>query len=62
MKNAFLHGELKEEIYMDLSPGFNMHLKGKKVFKLKKALHRLKQTPWAWFGRFSKVMITVGYK
>ncbi|RVW85346.1 Retrovirus-related Pol polyprotein from transposon TNT 1-94 [Vitis vinifera] len=62
VKNVFLHGELKEEIYMDLSLGFNMHLKGKKVCKLKKALYGLKQFPQAWFGRFVKVMITIGYK
>ena len=62
VKNAFLHGELEEEIYMDLPPGFYMHLKRKKVCKLKKALYKLKQTPWVWFGRFAKVMIAVGYK
>lgn len=62
VKNAFLHGELEEEIYMDLPPGFGMNLKGKKVCKLKKALYGLKQSPRAWFGRFSKVMMTVGYK
>ena len=63
VKNVFLHGELKEEIYMDLPPDFYMHLKGKKkVFKLKKSLYGLKNSPWAWFGRFTKVMIIVGYK
>ena len=63
MKNVFLHGELKEEIYMDLPPDFYMHLKGKKkVFKLKKSLYGLKNSPWAWFGRFTKVMIIVGYE
>ena len=47
---------------MDLPPGFNMHLKGKKVCKLRKALNGLKQSPWAWFGRFAKIIITVDYK
>ena len=62
MKNVFLHGELKVEIYMDLPLVFYMHLKGEKIFKLKKALYGLKQSPQAWFRRFAKVMITVGYK
>ena len=58
----FLHGELEEEIYMDIPPDFNTHSKGKKVYKLKKALLGLKQSPWAWSRRFVRVMITVGYK
>ena len=61
MKNALQHGELEEEIYMDLPPGFNLHLK-RKVYKLKKVLYGLKQSPRTWFGRFVKVMITIGYK
>ena len=58
----FLHRELEEEIYMDIPPDFNTHSKGKKVYKLKKALLGLKQSPWAWSRRFVRVMITVGYK
>ena len=45
VKYALSHGELKEEIYMDLPPSFNMHLKGKKECKLKKSLYGLKQSP-----------------
>ena len=45
VKNVFLYRELKEEIYMDLPLSFNMHLKGKKACKLKKALYGLNQSP-----------------
>ena len=60
VKNAFLHGTLEEEIYMEVPPGFNFE-KGK-VCKLRKALYGLKQSPRAWFGRFATVMKAMGYK
>ena len=52
IKNAFFHGELEEEIYMSIQPGFNGN-DGNKVCWLKKALYGLKQSPRAWFGRFA---------
>ena len=61
VKNAFLHGALDEEIYMNISPGFEENT-GNKVCKLQKALYGLKQSPRAWFGRFEKVMKESRYK
>jgi hypothetical protein len=60
VKNAFLHGDIIEEIYMNPPPG-TKDATGMKVCKLKKALYGLKQSPRAWFGRFTKCMKSFGY-
>jgi Reverse transcriptase (RNA-dependent DNA polymerase) len=61
VKNAFLHGEIEEEIYMDLPPGFKYSGPTNAVCKLKKALCGLKQSTRAWFGRFSGAMRKYGF-
>ena len=60
-KNAFLHGDLDEEIYMHIPPGFEGNTTNK-MCKLKKAMYGLKQSHKAWFGRFAKVMKEFEYK
>ena len=61
VKNAFLHGDLEEELYMELPPGFIKDSMRKKVCRLNKALYGLKQSLRAWFGRFAKAMKNMGY-
>nr|GFA16775.1 putative ribonuclease H-like domain-containing protein [Tanacetum cinerariifolium] len=64
VKNAFLHGELKEEVYMDPPPppGFVESLNPSEVCRLKKSLYGLKQSLRAWFGRFTLAMRKYGFK
>ena len=63
VKNAFLHGQLSEEVYMDLPSGcMGSEKQCQKVCKLKKSLYGLKQSPRAWFGRFTKSMRAFGYR
>ena len=62
IKNAFLHGEIDEEIYMQVSSGFGASLDKNKVCRLKKANYGLKQSLRIWFGRFTKVMLSLGCK
>ena len=61
VKNAFLNGDLEEEVYMELPPGAKQKSLSE-VCKLKKTLYGLKQSPRAWFGRFSSMMKEFGYK
>ena len=56
IKNAFLHGDLQEEVYMEQPPGFVAQGEIGKVCRLRKSLYGLKQSPRAWFGKFSQAI------
>lgn len=54
IKNAFLHGVLQEEVYMEQPPGFVAQGVYAKVYHLNISLYGLKKRPRAWFGNFSQ--------
>ena len=60
IKNAFLHGDLAEEVYMEQSLGFVAQRESGLVCKLCRSLYGLKQSPRAWFSRFSSVVQEFG--
>ncbi|RVW89802.1 Retrovirus-related Pol polyprotein from transposon TNT 1-94 [Vitis vinifera] len=62
VKNDFLHGGLEEEVYMDIPPGYSVTTGTNEVCKLQRALYGLKQSPRAWFGRFSLAMKKYGFQ
>ena len=54
VKNAFLNGDLLEEVYMQLPLGYPDSQN--QVCRLHHALYSLKQAPQAWFAKFSYVV------
>ena len=59
VKNAFLHGDLHEEVYMQPPPGVDAP--PGYVCRLRRALYGLKQAPRAWFERFVSVIMVAGF-
>jgi hypothetical protein len=61
MSNAFLHGHLLEEAYMEQPRGFVDSQFLSHVCRLHKSLYGLKQAPRAWFTRLSQTLLEFGF-
>lgn len=63
--NAFLHGDLEEEIYMILPQGYTpppgVVLPPNLVCRLRKSLYGLKQASRQWYKRFSSVLLGANF-
>nr|GFA37503.1 copia protein [Tanacetum cinerariifolium] len=57
VKTAFLHGSLKEDVYVCQPEGFIDVDHPSHVYKLKKALYGLKQALRAWYDETSKLLL-----
>ena len=56
VKTAFLHGELKETVYVTQPEGFTVKGSENKIYKLNKALYGLRQAPRAWNNKLNKIL------
>jgi len=61
ISNAFLHGSLNEEVYMEQPRGFVSSHHPTFVCKLNKAIYGLKQAPRAWYTRLSNFLLDLGF-
>jgi hypothetical protein len=62
VKSAFLNGVLEEEVYVKQPSGFESEKYPHRVYKLRKALHGLKQAPRAWYGRLRGFLFERGFE
>nr|GEY05397.1 ribonuclease H-like domain, reverse transcriptase, RNA-dependent DNA polymerase [Tanacetum cinerariifolium] len=62
VKSAFLHGDLKEEVYVTQLEGFIQQENSEKVYKLTKALYGLRQAPRAWNIKLDQTLKSLDFK
>nr|GEX45323.1 zinc finger, CCHC-type [Tanacetum cinerariifolium] len=62
VKLAFLHGDLKEEVYVTQPEGFIQQGNSGKVYKLTKALYGLRQAPRAWNMKLDQTLKSLDFK
>ena len=62
VKSAFLNGMLQEEVYVEQPKGFVDPHRPDDVYKLKRALYRLKQAYRAWYDRLTTCLTEHGFK
>ena len=61
VRNAYLYGELEEELYMEQPEGFKINGQEHKVLHLNRALYGLKQAGLAWWQMLSKSIKQLGF-
>ena len=61
VSNAFLYGDLAEEVFMEQPPGYVAQGESSEVCLLKKAIYGLKQSPRAWLHKFSQLLFSCGF-
>ena len=60
VKNAFLDGDLHEEVYMKVPKGV-VPQKPVQICKLRKSIYGLRQASRQWYEKLSTVLIALGY-
>ena len=62
VKNAFLIGDLEEQVFMIQSLVFHSEMNKSVVCQLKKSFYGLKQAPCAWNSKITHWLLKMGFK
>ena len=61
VSNAFLYGDIIEQVFMEQPPGYVAQGETSQVCLLRRAIYGLKQSPRTWFVKFSGLLIAYGF-
>ena len=61
VSNAFLYGDLVEQDFIEQPPGYVAQGETSQVYLLCRAIYGLKQSPRAWFVKFSGLLTAYGF-
>ena len=61
VSNAFLYGDLEEQVFMEQPLGYVAQGESSKVCFLQKSIYGLKKSPRAWFVKFSGLLSAFGF-
>ena len=61
VSNAFLYGDLTEQVFMEQPLGYVAQGETSQVCLLHRAIYGLKQSPRAWFVKFSDLLTAYGF-
>src|SRR6266498_2283622 len=62
VKSAFLNGPIQELVFVEQPPGFEDPSMPNHIYKLHKALYRLKQAPRAWYECLKDFLLKNGFE
>lgn len=61
VNNAFLHGDLHEDVYMKIPQGYAREGDAR-VCRLRKSLYGLRQASRNWYHKFTGALVSIGFK
>ena len=61
ISNAFLYGDLEKQVFMKQPLGFVAQGESSKVSYLWRAIYEVKQSPHAWFAKFTGFLSALGF-